>query len=73
MRILPMSGMPTARRCRELADESSDSCLLILAKHLDLPLHDAETLDFLRTALRETDKELHVNELQWRIDRVKGK
>lgn len=42
----------TAHRFRRLADEASNTSLKVLAKHLDLPMDDAETVDFLRTALR---------------------
>lgn len=68
--MMRFSNMPAARRCRELA-KTPDECLRVLAKNLDLPMEDSETLDFLRTALRETDKELHTAELEWRIARVK--
>ena len=68
--MMQLSNMPTARRCHELAT-APDACLRVLAKNLDLPMDDSETVDFLRTALRETDKELYAAELEWRLVRVR--
>lgn len=48
----------TAHKFRRLADEASDTSLRVLAKHLDLPMEDAETVDFLRTAMRAAYAEI---------------
>lgn len=66
----PLSFIPTARRCRELATKSPDDALRILAKHLDLPMEDAETVSFLRHAFNQTDKEIQTLELHDRIKRI---
>lgn len=71
MADLPLSLLPTARLCRELARVRSDAGLRILAKHLDLPMDDAETVSFLRSALNDADREMHTMELQARIDDLK--
>lgn len=59
MSKVPMSMcIGTAHRFRRLADEASDTSLRVLAKHLDLPMDDAETVDFLRAALRSAYAEI---------------
>lgn len=42
---------------RDLAG-ASDSMLRVLARHLDLPEDDAESVDFLRQALTEAAREV---------------
>lgn len=58
----------TAHRFRHIADEASNTSLRVLAKHLDLPMDDAETVDFLRTALRgayaEISEALHKDRIE---------
>jgi hypothetical protein len=69
-----MNGVPishcigTAHKFRRLAEEASNTSLAVLAKHLDLPMDDAETVDFLRTALRgayaEISEALHKDRIE---------
>lgn len=68
---LALSYLPTARRLHDLSELSPDAALKVIAKHLDFPMDDAETVDFLRQAFREAEKELRIDEIQWRIDRLK--
>lgn len=70
MTAIALSLLPAARRCRELSTVSTDDALRIIAKHLDLPMDDAETVSFLRHAFSEADKEMQTIELQARIDRL---
>lgn len=70
---LPCSWIPTARRCRELAKNSPDDALRIVAKHLDFPMDDAETVDFLRQAFAAADKEIHAHELRERLSKLENK
>lgn len=70
MREHDISTLPTAMRCRDLAG-SSDASLRVVAKALDLPMEDSESVDFLRCALKESERELRIAEMQWRIDRLK--
>ena len=68
---MSLSNLPTARRLHDLSKLSPDAALKVVAKHLDLPMDDAETVDFLRQAFREAEKELRIDEQQWRMDRLK--
>ena len=58
----------TAHRFRRIAEEASDTSLRVLAKHLDLPTDDEETVDFLRTSLRaafaEISEALHAERIE---------
>lgn len=68
---LVLSNLPTAYRLKELASTAPDSALRTVAKHLDLPMEDAETVSFLRHAFNLAENELRVEELQWRMDQLK--
>lgn len=68
----PLSLIPGAVRCRELAD-SPDDVLRTLAKHLDLPMEDAETVGFLREALRSTHDELRLAQAKYRVQSLQKK
>lgn len=51
------TGRRAARSMRDLAG-ASDATLRVLARHLDLPEDDAESVDFLRQALNEAAREV---------------
>ena len=68
---MTLSNLPTARRLKDLSKLSPDAALKVVAKHLDLPMDDAETVDFLRKAFQEAEKELRIDEKQWCMDRLK--
>lgn len=68
-----ISVLPSSKRMLELSETPSTEALMALAKNLDLPCEDSETVDFLRMALRTTGNELRASELQWRADRAKAR
>ena len=47
---------------RDLSENPSVEALRALAKNLDLPMEDAEIIDFLRAALKTTSNELRASE-----------
>lgn len=65
-----LSIIPCALRCRDMAN-SPEEAMRILAKHLDLPMEDAETVDFLRTAFRSAEKEMRLVAAEWRVRKLK--
>lgn len=58
-----------AFKMRDLA-KSSDVALRKLAINLDLPMDDAESIDFLRTALNNTCNEMREQMYRERADRI---
>ena len=58
------------RGCRKIADSGED-VLRVISNHLDLPMDDAESLDFLRVALRDAANEL--DNRPWNTRQEKGK
>lgn len=67
----PLSLIPAAIRCKELS-VSPDDALKILAKNLDLPMEDAETVDFLRQALKATSDQIRLANAEHRVRTLKG-
>lgn len=58
-----------AFKMRDLAN-STDTALRMLAVNLDLPMDDAESVDFLRVALNETSKQMREKMYRERADRI---
>ena len=70
MNDLPMDFyLAAAIRMRELAG-SSDLPLRMLAVNLDLPMDDAESVDFLRQALNITSQQMREQMYRERADRI---
>ncbi|PXV60701.1 hypothetical protein SAMN04487785_102429 [Dyella jiangningensis] len=68
---LALSMIPTAYRLNGLATASTDEALRIVAKHLDLPMEDSETVDFLRHAFASAETEIRLEEAKQRVARLK--
>jgi hypothetical protein len=58
-----------AFKMRDLA-KSTDTALRMLAANLDLPMDDAESVDFLRTALNQTSNQMREQMYRERADRI---
>ncbi len=70
MSELPMEfHINGAFKMRDLA-KSSNTALRMLAVNLDLPMDDAESVDFLRFALNETHKQMREKMYRDRADRI---
>lgn len=58
-----------AYKMRDLAN-STDVALRMLAVNLDLPMDDSESVDFLRTALNDTSRQMREKMYRDRADRI---
>jgi hypothetical protein len=54
----PTSIRVAGYRFKEFAEDAPDEAIRALAKALDLPMEDAETVDFVRQALRSAHTEI---------------
>jgi hypothetical protein len=61
-----------AFKMRDLA-KSTDLALRMLAANLDLPMEDAEAVDFLRIALNTTSEQMREKMYRDRADRIKNR
>jgi hypothetical protein len=70
---LVISMIPTIRRLTDLGEKSTDSAIRIFAKHLDLPMDDSETVDFLRQAMLSAAQEMRLDEAKRRVKRLENR